>query len=243
MIDGALAPVFAPGGILRASINLGNPILANRNPAGGDPVGVSIDLAHAFARRLGVGVDLVVFEKASASVDAVRDERADVGFFALDPSRHGVRFSAAYVLIEGSFLVRDASELTANAEVDRAGTRVSVGAGAVYDLFLSRELRRAEIVRFAGAEPALAAVRSGEVEVAAGIRQVLEGEARRAAGVRMLPGHFMVIEQAMGAPESRGPGAAIALDRFVEEMKATGFVAEALARHGVVGASVAPAAS
>ncbi|MDQ0023050.1 polar amino acid transport system substrate-binding protein [Variovorax paradoxus] len=239
----ALVSTFAPGGTLRASINLGNPILANKDAATGEPVGVSIDLAREFARRLGVGIELVVFEKAAASVDAVRNEKADIGFFAIDPARsEGLRFTAPYVLIEGSYLVREASQLTDNAQVDLAGHRISVGAGSAYDLFLTREIRQAEIVRLQGAAAALAALRSGQVEVAAGIRQMLEGESQREPGVRVLPGRFMVIQQAMGTPASRGAEAQALLAAFVEEMKASGFVADALERHGIEGAIVAPAA-
>lgn len=242
-ISPALVSAFAPGGTLRASINLGNPILANRNPAGGEPVGVSIDLAREFARQLGVGIELVVFEKAAASVDAVKNEKADIGFFAIDPARsEGLLFTAPYVLIEGSYLVPSASALTDNAQVDAPGHRISVGAGSAYDLFLTREIQQAEIVRLQGAGPALAALRAGEVEVAAGIRQLLEGEAQRAPGVRVLPGRFMVIQQAMGTPASRGADAQALLAAFVEEMKAAGFVADALERHRIEGASVAPPA-
>ena len=235
---------FAPGGTLRASINVGNPILAAPGAAGGEPAGVSVDLAREFARRLGVPLELVVFEKAAASVDAVRSGRADLGFFAIDPARsEGLQFTAPYVLIEGSYLVPQASALTENAQVDRPGQRISVGSGSAYDLFLTRELGHAEIVRLAGAPPALAAVRAGEVEVAAGIRQVLEAEARRAPGVRVLPGRFMVIQQAMGMPAGRGAPAGELLAGFVEEMKATGFVDQALRRHRIDGATVAPASS
>jgi polar amino acid transport system substrate-binding protein len=126
----ALATAFAPSGTLRASINLGNPILANKDATTGEPVGVSIDLAREFARRLGVGIELVVFEKAAASVDAVKNEKADIGFFAVDPARsEGLRFTAPYVLIEGSYLVPESSPLTDNAQVDAKGHRISVGSG------------------------------------------------------------------------------------------------------------------
>jgi polar amino acid transport system substrate-binding protein len=242
VVDPALVSVFAPSGTLRASINVGNPILANRD-ANGEPVGVSIDLAREFARRLGVEVELVVFARAAASVNAVRSEQADIGFFAIDPARSdGLLFTAPYVLIEGSYLVGESSPLTDNTQVDRAGQRISVGSGSAYDLFLTREISQAEVVRFEGARPALDALRAGEVEVAAGIRQVLEGEAERAPGVRVLPGRFMVIQQAMGTPAGRGGDAQSLLAAFVEEMKATGFVADSLNRHHIEGASVAPTA-
>ncbi|WP_307657968.1 ABC transporter substrate-binding protein [Variovorax paradoxus] len=240
----ALVSAFAPSGTLRASINLGNPILANKDAATGEPVGVSIDLAREFARRLGVGIELVVFEKAAASVDAVKNEKADIGFFAIDPARgEGLLFTAPYVLIEGSYLVRESSPLTDNTQVDAKGHRISVGAGSAYDLFLTREIKQAEIVRLQGAAPALAALRSGAVDVAAGIRQLLEAEARREPGVRVLPGRFMVIQQAMGTPASRGAEAQALLAAFVEEMKAIGFVADALQRHRIEGAIVAPAST
>ena len=237
----ALVTAFARNGTMRASINLGNPILANRDAATGEPVGVSIDLAREFARRLGVGVDLMVFEKAASSVDAVKNEKADIGFFAVDPARsEGLRFTAPYVLIEGSYLVPESSALTDNAQVDAKGHRLSVGSGSAYDLFLTREIQAAEIVRLPGAGPALAALRAGEVDVAAGIRQLLERECARASGVRVLPGRFMVIQQAMGMPASRGAQAQALLSSFVEEMKASGLVAESLKRHRIEGAIVAP---
>ncbi len=242
-ITPALVSTFAPSGTLRASINLGNPILANRDPGTGEPVGVSIDLAREFARRLGVPVELVLFEKAAASVETVRADGADIGFFAIDPARgEGLRFTAPYVLIEGSYLVRDDSPVTDNAQVDATGHRISVGSGSAYDLFLTRETAYAEIVRLPGAPAALAALRAGEVEVAAGIRGVLEGEADRAPGVRVLPGRFMVIQQAMGTPAGRGADAQALLAEFVELMKASGFVGDSLRRHHIDGGTVAPAA-
>ncbi|MFE9696648.1 transporter substrate-binding domain-containing protein [Streptomyces sp. NPDC006270] len=238
----ALARVFAPSGTLRASINLGNPVLAHRDPASGAPAGVSVDLAREFGQRLGVPVEPVAFERAALSAEAVRAERADIGFFAVDPARgEGLRFTAPYVLIEGGYLVPERSPISENGQVDQEGTRISVGAGSAYDLFLTREIRRAGIIRLEGAPRALAALRAGEVEVAAGIRRLLEEEAAKAEGVRVLPGRFMVIRQAMGIPAGRGDQAQEVLASFVEEMKAGGFVADALERHGVEGAIVAPA--
>lgn len=240
----ALLQAFAPTGLLRASINLGNPILAGRDAAKGEPAGVSVDLARALAERLGLSVELKVFDKAAQSVEAVRGEQADVGFFAIDPARgEGLRFTAPYVLIEGSYLVPTASALQDNAEIDRAGTRVGVGAGSAYDLFLTRELKVAAIERLPNAGAVRDAVQAGGIEVAAGIRQLLEGWAREHASLRMLPGRFMVIQQAMGLPAGRGAEAAAFLAAFVEDMKASGFVAEALARHRIEGASVAPASA
>ena len=234
---------FAPTGTLRASINLGNPILAGRDAASGEPVGVSIDLARALAERLDVPVEWLLFDKAAQSVDAVRSERADVGFFAIDPARsEGLAFSAPYILIEGSYLVPKGAALQANDEVDRTGLRVGVGSGSAYDLFLTRELEAAQIERLFNAQAVIEALQAGRIEVAAGIRKQLQTLAQSDPELRLLPGRFMVIQQAMGLPASRGPAAAQALAAFVEEMKAGGFVADAMARHGVDGAIVAPAA-
>lgn len=237
----ALLRAFTPTGRLRASINLGNPILAGRDAATGEPQGVSIDLARAFGERLGVDVELVVFDTAAASVDAVSQERADIGFFAVDPGRaQHIAFTAPYVLIEGAYLVREASPLRANEEVDRAGRRVVVGQGSAYDLYLTRELKHATIVRAPSSPAVVDVFLQEDADVAAGVKQQLEADAARVPGLRLLPGRFMVIRQAMGCPRSRGGAAAQALARFVEDMKASGFVAEALRRHGIQGAGVAP---
>jgi polar amino acid transport system substrate-binding protein len=234
---------FTPTGRLRAAINLGNPILAHALGEGGagGAGGVSVDLARAFARRLGVDLELVVVDTAGKSVDAVATERADIGFFAIDPARGAdIAFTAPYVLIEGSYLVKDASPIRANEDVDQAAHRVVVGKGSAYDLFLTRELRQAQIVR-APSSPAVVPIFLEQgADVAAGVRQQLEADARGKSGLRLLDGRFMVIRQAMGVPKSRGDAAAALLGTFVEEMKTSGFVADALKRHGIEGASVAP---
>jgi len=239
-----LRSAFAPTGRLRASINLGNPILANRDPQSGEPFGVSVDLARELAQRLGLPLDLVVFDAAGKSVEAVTAEQADFGFFAVDPVRgQGIAFTAPYVLIEGSYLVRNASALQTNDEVDRTGTRVVVGKGSAYDLFLTRELKAAEIVRAPNSQAVVAEFVRQRHEVAAGVRQQLESDQAQFPGHRLLPGRFMVIQQAMGVGKARGAEAAAFLAAYVERQKASGFVAAALARHGIQGASVAPAAT
>jgi polar amino acid transport system substrate-binding protein len=233
---------FTPTGKLRASINLGNPILANKHATTGVPIGVSIDLAHNFAKRLGADLELVVFDAAGKSVDAVKAEQADIGFFAIDPLRgEGIAFTAPYVLIEGSYLVPQGSPLQSNDEVDRAGIRVTVGKGSAYDLFLTRELKNAQIVRAPTSPTVVDVFVAQKLEVAAGVKQQLESDLARFPGHRLLPGRFMVIQQAMGTPKSRGTDAADYLAAYVEEMKTSGFVGDALQRHGIQGASVASA--
>ena len=241
-LDTAIRQAFTPAGRLRASINLGNPILAGRDERTGEAQGVSVDLAREFASRLGCELELVVFDTAGKSVDAVAGEQADIGFFAIDPKRgEHIAFTPPYVLIEGAYLVRADSPLQANEDVDRAGHRVVVGAGSAYDLYLTRELKQATILRAPSSPAVVAHFLQEHADVAAGVKQQLQADAGRLDGLRLLPGRFMVIRQAMGCPRSRGPQAAAELARFVEEMKASGFVADALQRHRIDGAAVAPA--
>jgi polar amino acid transport system substrate-binding protein len=242
LLTPAIVSAFTPTGTLRASINLGNPILAGRD-AQGQAIGVSVDLAGALAAQLGVALELVVFDAAGKSVEAVATEQADFGFFAIDPLRgQQIAFTAPYVLIEGYYMVREASPLTANEQVDRAGTRVMVGRGSAYDLYLTRNLANATIERVSSSPSVAEEFLKGEVEVAAGVKQVLEHDIATRGGMRLLDQRFMVIQQAMGVPKSRGAQAAAYLAAFVEQMKATGFVADALRRHRIKGAEVAPAA-
>jgi polar amino acid transport system substrate-binding protein len=238
----ALVAEFAPTGTLRAAINLGNPILASRDAASGQPKGVSVDLARELSARLGVKLDLLPFTSAGQVVDAIKAGQVDVAFVAIDPLRaQDISYSAAYVVIEGAYLVRNASPIRSNAEVDRSGIRVAVGAGSAYDLYLSREMKQATLVR-APTSPAVTDLfMTQNLEVAAGVKQQLEQDAKRIPGLRLLDGRFMVINQAMGTPRGRELAASYLRD-FVEDMKAIGFVATALLRHGIEGAAVAPPA-
>lgn len=241
-VPDSLKKALAPTGRLRASINLGNPVLAHTDATTGEPSGVSVSLAKAFAAHLGLPLDLVVFDTAGKSVDAVTREQADFGFFAIDPLRgEGIRFTAPYVLIEGAYLVREGSHFTCNDDVDHEGVLVTVGKGSAYDLFLTRELRSAQIVRAPTSPTVVDVFVEQGLDVAAGVRQQLEADLQRFEGLRMLPGRFMVIEQAMGLPRGRGEEAAKCLADFVESAKASGLVAGELARFGIKGAAVAPA--
>jgi polar amino acid transport system substrate-binding protein len=226
-------------GKLRAAINFGNPILASRGPDG-EPRGVSVDLAREAARRLGLPLELVTFNSAGITVEAVKARQADLAFVAIDPVRAAdLDYTAPYVIIEGAYLVRNASPVQSNEEVDRPGTRIAVGRGSAYDLFLARALKQATLVRVPTSPEVVDAFLAQNLDVAAGVKQQLEMDARRVGGVRLLPGRFMVIEQAMGVPKGRSAAQAW-LSAFIEEMKASGFVADALRRHGIEGAAVAP---
>jgi polar amino acid transport system substrate-binding protein len=235
----AILSSLAPSGELRATINVGNPILARRDTSGG-PRGVSVDIANELAMRLGVAAKLLVVDAAAKAVEAVSSGQADVGFFALDPVRGaGIAFTNPYVLIEGCFLVRESAPITESSQVDTPGTRVAVGAGSAYDLFLTRELKRASIVRVPTSPAVTAVFLQNGLEVAAGIRQQLQADALQHGGLRLIEKPFMVIQQAMGVARGRGEAAAMYLRGFVDDLRSSGYIRESLARHGIEGATAA----
>lgn len=232
---------LAPSGTLRAAINFGNPILATRDPATGTPGGVSVDLARELGKRLGVPVELVPYGAAGKVVEGARTNAWDVAFVAIDPVRAAdMEQTPAYVIIEGAYLVPKDSPITTNAEVDRAGVQVVVAEGSAYDLYLTRELKHARLVRVPTSPVVANTMVAQRLDVAAGVRQQLQADAKRIPDLRLLDGRFMVINQAMATPKGRPAGARY-LAVFIEDVKASGFVAAALARHGIEGAAVAPA--
>jgi polar amino acid transport system substrate-binding protein len=233
---------LAPTGRLRAAINFGNPVLAQPDPAGGPPRGVSGELARELAQRLGVGIDYVTFDAAGKVFEALKEGLWDVAFLAVDPVRAaGIAFTAPYVLIEGVYLVPKDSRLHTVEDVDRDGVRIAVAKGSAYDLYLSRTIKQATLVRQPSGPEALDMFVRDRLEAAGGVRQPLDAFAQAHPDTRVLPGRFMAIEQAMGTVKGRDAGIAY-LRRFIEEMKASGFVARALAASGQGDAAVAQAA-
>ncbi|WP_207538755.1 ABC transporter substrate-binding protein [Sabulicella rubraurantiaca] len=238
-----VASILAPSGTLRVAINYGNPVLAQRDPATGTPHGISADLAHEIGRRLGLPIQFITYDAAGRVTDAGRQGAWDLCFLAIDPVRaQGIRFTAPYVVIEGTYLVAEGSPVRSIEDVDRPGTRISVGRGSAYDLYLTRELRQAQLVRVGTSNEAVEVFRRDGLEVAAGVKQPLIDYAAANPGFRVIPGRFMVIEQAVGIPQER-EAALPWLRAFVEEMKASGFIARGLEASGQRSASVAPPAS
>jgi polar amino acid transport system substrate-binding protein len=232
----SIAEDLAPAGVLRASINLGNPVLAQGTPAA--PRGVSVDLAREIGARLGLAVDLACFDAARKSYEAMAAGDADLCFLAIEPAREqAVAFTEPYVLIEGVYVVPADSELTETAAVDTDGVRIGVNRGSAYDLFLSRNLRHAELIR---GDSGLDELRDRNLEAAAGIRQPMTEFVAANPGFRMLDERFMRIRQAVGTTKSRAPETVDFLRRTVHELKASGFVATSLARSGQTSATVAP---
>ena len=232
---------FAPTGVLRAGINLGNPVIAQRDPADGDPRGVGAALARELAKRLGVDVKFTTYETAGKLADAVKEGAWDVAFLAIDPARAvDIEFTEAYVHIEGTYMVPQSSPLRSTADADREGIRIAVGLKTAYDLFLTREIKRALLIRLGSSAAAIDQFLADGLDAVAGVRQPLDAAARKHPGHRVLEESFMVIRQASGVPQGR-PAAARYLADFIEECKASGFVARALAQSGITDVAVAPA--
>ena len=230
---------FAPHGTLVAGINLGNPVIAQADPGGGDPRGVGPALARALAQRLNVPMRFVTYETAGKLAEAVKEGAWDVGFLAIDPERAvDIAFSDAYVHIEGTYMVRDDSPLASVADVDREGMRVAVGSKTAYDLFLTRHLERATLVRSASSKAAIAQFLAEKLDACAGVRQPLESAAAANPGLRVMRESFMVIRQAAAVPRGR-PTAHAYLTGFIEDCKRSGFISQALRESGVE-ATVAP---
>ncbi|MET9955269.1 transporter substrate-binding domain-containing protein [Streptomyces sp. NPDC006339] len=224
----SVAADLAPTGTLRASINLGNPVLAQGTPDA--PAGVTVDLAREIGARLGVPVELLCFGAARASYEAMATGRADLCFLAVDPAREAeVAFTAPYAVIEGVYVVPRDSALKTPADVDAPGVRVGVKAGSAYDLHLTRTLRHATPVR--GAEGVDTFVEQG-LEAGAGIRQPMTAYAAAHPDVRLIEDRFMEIRQAVGTTVGRSAETIAFLRATVEELKANGFVAASLARSG-----------
>jgi len=234
---------LAPTGKLRAAINLGNMVLAQKDPASGEMRGVTADLARELGRRLGLPVELVPFDAAGKVFDALKNGVWDIAFLAIEPVRAAeIAFTAPYVIIEGVYMVPTNSPLRTVEQVDRDGVRIAVNKGSAYDLFLTRTLKHAQLVR---AENGVDLFIKDKLDVAAGVKQPLVEFAKTNPNVRLIDGRFMEIRQAMGTPKLRYQGREAApryLHSFVEEMKASGFVAKALQRSNQPDAAVAPPA-
>ncbi|WP_028216652.1 transporter substrate-binding domain-containing protein [Paraburkholderia oxyphila] len=234
---------LAPHGVLRAAINLGNTVLAQRPDPGSDPTGVSVDLARALAVRLDVPVQFVVYDAAGKVFDGLANDDWDIAFLAIDSSRaEQITFSPPYLEIEGAFMARVDGPFQRCADVDRKGVKIAVGKGSAYDLFLSRSLVSAELERFPTSRESFSQFVAQELDVLAGVREVVKGFAASSPQLRVFPESFMTIRQAICLPKHRSTGERFVAN-FVEEMKAEGIVAASLERSGQTAATVAPPAS
>ncbi len=226
---------LAPSGTLRAGINLGNPLLVTGETASGDPVGVSPDMAREIAGRLGVDVSYVTFASPGELVDAADADVWDIALVAAEPSRaKTIAFTPAYVEIEATYLVPAGSPIRDIDEVDRPGMRIAVSQRSAYDLYLTRTLEAAELVRAPGLGATFDLFVAEKLDVLAGLRPGLMANAASVPGARILDGRFMGVQQAIGTQRRKEAGAAFLRD-FVEEAKTSGLVARLIERHGVTG--------
>jgi len=242
MISPSLRSDLAPTGTLRVGINYGNPVLAIKDSANGDLRGVAVDLARELSTRAGLPINLVGYDSAGKMVEALQAGGWDIAFLAIDPGRaEQISFTAPYLEIEGTYLVPARSPLRAIADIDREGVRVGISSGSAYDLFLSRSLQHAELVRAPNPNGAFELIVSGKVDVVAGVKQHLIANAAKLPGSRVLDGRFMAIQQALGISKGRDAGLKY-LREFIEDVKASGLVAQAIEKAGVSGISIAPKA-
>jgi polar amino acid transport system substrate-binding protein len=233
---------LAPTGTLRVALNMSNFLLTATDPATGAPCGLAADLGHELGARLGVPVVLLPYPNPGVLADAAPTGIWDVGFIGAEPQRaHAIDFTAAYVEIEATYLVPPGSPLMSIAEVDRPGIRIAAPARSAYELYLSRSLRHAEVVRFQGADSTFQHFVADKLDALAGLRPRLVIDQDNLPGSRLLAGNFTAVQQAAGTPKGRPAGAAY-LYAFIEDIKASGLVARTIAKNNVRGLTVAPKA-
>jgi polar amino acid transport system substrate-binding protein len=230
---------LTPAGKLRVGINYGNFLLVTKDDAKGEYRGIAVDLGRELGRRLGVPVELVPFATAGKLADAVKAGAWDVAFLGNEPQRAGdIAFSPAYLEIEATYLVPAGSKIRTIADVDREGVRIATAVNSAYDLYLSRSLKNATLVRANAIQGSYDVFVKDKLEVLSGLRPRLVTDAETLPGSRVLEGRFTVVQQSVGTPQGR-PAAASYLSEFAKDMKTSGFVAQAIARHAVRGVSVA----
>jgi polar amino acid transport system substrate-binding protein len=241
-ISPAARAELAPSGKLRIGINHSNFLLVNPGSKMGAPEGVAPDIARELGRRVGVPLEFVSFDAAGKTADAIRDAHVDAGFIASEAERANViEFSSAYLELPATYLVPPGSAIKSLAEVDREGVRIAVSARSAYDLYLSRTLKNAKLVRAEGIPASFRLFVDDKLEAMAGLKPGLMADAPKLPGARMLEGHFTAVQQSIGVPKGRN-AAAKYLREFVEDIKRSGLVAQAVEKYGVKGVNVAPPA-
>jgi polar amino acid transport system substrate-binding protein len=234
----AIVREIAPAGRLRVALNHGNVVLVRRNSINGGAEGITVDLARSLAARLGIDLTFVEFERAGDVADSADGNIWDVCFLAVDPLRaKQIAFTEPYIIIEGCYLVPKVSPAMTADDVDRLGLRIGVVQGSAYALHLSRAANGAQILPYSQFDEAADALAEGKLDGLAGVRQAMDRQAARTPGYRLLEPPFMSIRQAMGVVAGR-PLAAEFVRAFINEMRASGFVADAARRHSIEGVSL-----
>jgi polar amino acid transport system substrate-binding protein len=238
-ISPAARSELAPLGKLRVGLNYGNFLLVLKDGPGGEPRGIAPDLGRELARRLGMAVDFLRFEQAGKLADAVKDGACDVGFLGAEPQRaNEIAFTPAYLEIPVTFLVPAGSKIRALADVDREAVRIAVADRSAYDLFLTRNLHRATLVRAQGIDGSYELFVREKLDALAGLKPRLVSDAEKLPGSRILDGQVTGVQQAIGTPKARA-AASQYLGLFVQDLKRSGFVSKTIDKHGVRGVTVA----
>jgi len=239
-MDRQIVAELAPTGVVRAGINISNFLLVTGKTASGDPQGVAPDMAAEIARRLGVGVRYVQFERPSKLADAAGTDVWDIGLIGAEPARaEKITFTPAYCEIEATYLVQPGSPYQNVADIDRAGARITVRRGAAYDLWLTANLKHATLLRSDSADGPFNQFVAEKLEAYAALRPQLLDDVKKLPGSRILPGNFTTVQQAIGTENKNSAGAAF-LREFVAEAKKSGLVGRLIEKHHVAGLSVAP---
>jgi len=241
-ITPAIRSELAPSGKLRVGLNHGNFLLVTPGSSASDPRGVAPDVARELGRRVGVPVEFVKFETAGKLGDGVKTGAWDVAFLGAEPQRAAeIAFTAAYLEIPSTYLVPAGSSIRSVAEVDREGVRIVVAEQSAYGLYLARTIKHAKLVTTQGLDSSFDVFVAQKLEALAGLKPRLLTDVQKLPGARILDGQFTAVQQAIGTPKKREASARF-LRAFVEDVKASGLVAEAISRNGAQGVSVAPPA-
>lgn len=228
---------LAPTGKLRAGMNLGNALFTTKDAATGELRGVSVDLMRQLASRLGVPVNFVVYATPGDVADAVEKGTWDVAILAIEQARaQKIAFSPAMTEIEATYVVHKDSALRSTEQVDASGIRISVPEKAGYELYLTRTLRNATLIRTKGFQASIDLFNERRADALAGLKPALLESMDKMPDARLLEGKFMTVNHGFGSLRERR-AAAEYLRAFVEEMNASGFVARSIERHGVQGLS------
>jgi polar amino acid transport system substrate-binding protein len=238
-ISSAARSELTPGGKLRVGLNYGNFLLVLKDGPGGEPRGIAPDLGRELGRRLGVPVEFIKYEQAGKLADAVKDGKCDVGFLGAEPQRaNEIAFTTAYLEIPVTFLVPAGSPLRALADVDRKGVRIAVADRSAYDLFLTRTIKNAELVRAQGIDGSYDLFVAKKLDALAGLMPRLVSDAEKLPGSRILEGQVTGVQQAIGTPKARAAAAGF-LSEFAADLRKSGFVSKLVSEHGVRGVNVA----
>jgi polar amino acid transport system substrate-binding protein len=233
------ASELAGSGKLRAAINYGNPVLARKDAATGELRGVTVDLSRELARRLGVSAQLVGYDTVGKLLAGLKANEWDVAYLAYDPERTGdVAFTAPYMEVEVTYAVPEKSDARDVSQVDRPGRRIAVAEKNAADLFLSRNLKNASLVRARDTRAAFALLKDGAADAFAANRQELESSTGANPGLRIVEGRFTTIAHAIGVPSHRDAAASYTR-AFVEDAKRSGLVQRAINESRIRGVVVA----